>query len=230
MHGETPADLYVLPEMFSTGFAVSPEGIAEELCAGTYPSLGWMRQMADRLDAAVCGSLAVKAEDGTFRNRFYFVTPGGETACYDKHHLFSYGNEHLGYVPGEKRVVVEWRGVRLLLQVCYDLRFPVFSRWKASDPYDAIVYVASWPQSRQQVWQTLLRARAIENQCYVLGVNRVGEDLSCRYAGGTSFVSPYGTVLQECPAGEEAAISVIMEMDKLHAFRKKFPVLEDADV
>lgn len=217
------SDVYVLPEMFSTGFATHPEGIAEE--DGT--SLCWMQQMATRMDAAIAGSIATKAEDGSFRNRFYFVKPNGETTYYDKHHLFTYSGEHHRYTAGDKRVIVEWRGVRFMLLVCYDLRFPIWAR--NHEDYDCLLYVASWPTSRLQAWQTLLRARAIENQCYVCGVNRVGTDSACQYSGGTAAIDAYGRTLAECPLEQVSAITAEINMEKLAAFREKFPVLKDRD-
>lgn len=225
------SDLYVLPEMWSTGFATEPEGIAES----DGSSLNWMKQMANRLDAAVAGSIAT-AIDGKYYNRFYFVKPANddndnEVEYYDKHHLFTYSGEHLRYTAGERRVVVEWRGWRFLLQVCYDLRFPVFARNCAEGPdaYDVALYVASWPTSRRAPWDTLLRARAIENQCYVCGVDRTGDDPACHYNGGTAIIDAYGNTVAACPDGEVSAISIELDMDKLAAFRKKFPVLSDRD-
>lgn len=217
------SDVYVLPEMFSTGFATHPEGIAEE--DGT--SLLWMQQMAKRMDAAIAGSIATKAEDGSFRNRFYFVKPNGQTTYYDKHHLFTYSGEHHRYTAGDKRVIVEWRGVRFMLLVCYDLRFPIWAR--NHEDYDCLLYVASWPTSRLHAWQTLLRARAIENQCYVCGVNRVGTDSACQYSGGTAAIDAYGRTLAECPLNQPSAITAEINMEKLTAFREKFPVLKDRD-
>ena len=225
------SDLYVLPEMWSTGFATEPEGIAES----DGSSLNWMKQMANRLDAAVAGSIATEI-DGKYYNRFYFVKPANdgsdnEIEYYDKHHLFTYSGEHLRYTAGERRVVVEWRGWRFLLQVCYDLRFPVFARNCAEGPdaYDVALYVASWPTSRRAPWDALLRARAIENQCYVCGVDRTGDDPACHYNGGTAIIDAYGTTVAACPDGEVSAISIELDMDKLAAFRKKFPVLSDRD-
>jgi predicted amidohydrolase len=165
MRGMEKADLYILPEMFSTGFATQPEGVAEEWQQGTCPSLEWMKAMAVELDAAVVGSVAVMEEDGRYYNRFCFVRPNAECTFYDKHHLFTYGGEHHRYTAGQERVVAEFRGVRFLLQICYDLRFPVFARNKADEPYDAIIYVASWPTPRVEAWLALQKARAIENQC-----------------------------------------------------------------
>lgn len=216
------ADLYVLPEMFSTGFCTRPEGIAEE---DNY-SLNWMLAQARRLGGAVAGSVAVK-EAGKFYNRFYFVKPDGEVTCYDKKHLFTHGGEHLHFTPGKERVVVEWKGVRILLQVCYDLRFPVWSRNRGD--YDMILYVASWPTPRVEAWSALLVARAIENQCYVAGVNRVGTDPTCEYCGGSVIIDPYGKTIASCPRGEECEATAEVDMEKLAAFREKFPVLNDAD-
>lgn len=229
MRAMEPGDIYVLPEMFSTGFAACPDGIAEDMSGGTCPSLEWMKDMARELDAAVAGSIAVREEDGRHYNRFFFVRPDGDYTCYDKRHLFTYGGEHHRYTAGRTRVETEFRGVRFLLQVCYDLRFPVFARNRAEAPYDAIIYVANWPASRVEAWLTLLRARAIENQCYVCAVNRVGKDASCEYTGGTLVVDPYGNVPSRCPMGEEGTVCAELDIDALMAFRKKFPVLNDAD-
>ena len=216
-------DLCVLPEMFSTGFATQPEGIAEEEPCST---LEWMKAKAAQMDCALAGSVALHTPAGYF-NRFYFVKPDGEVTEYDKHHLFTFGGEHKRFTRGERRVIVEWRGVRFLLNVCYDLRFPVWSRNRKD--YDASIYVASWPSVRQFPWDTLLRARAIENQCFVLGVNRVGNDPSCEYGGGTAFISPYGETLAACKYGEEEVIVAELDMEVLTAFRAKFPVLEDGE-
>ncbi|MGN0053488.1 MAG: amidohydrolase [Bacteroides sp.] len=220
------SDLYVLPEMWSTGFATEPEGIAET----DGSSLHWMEQMAIRMDAAIAGSVATRMDD-SYYNRFYFVKPTGEVSWYDKHHLFTYGGEHRRYTAGRQRVVVEWRGVRFLLQVCYDLRFPCFSRNRVQgdEAYDVALYVASWPTSRRLPWDTLLRARAIENQCYVCGVDRVGTDPACAYNGGTALIDAYGRTVAACPDGEVAALTASIDLEGLRAFRQKFPVLDDRD-
>jgi predicted amidohydrolase len=216
------ADLYVLPEMFSTGFVMQPENYAEKQGL----SLKWMQGKARQTDAAVCGSLAV-ADGDKYYNRFYFVKPDGSVAVYNKRHLFTYSGEHEHYQKGNGRTVVEWRGVRILLQVCYDLRFPVFSR--NHKDYDLALYVASWPESRRMVWDILLKARAIENQCYVAGVNRVGDDQKCHYNGGTAIISPYGNVVSDAADNETYVVVATLDMEKLKAFREKFPVLDDAD-
>lgn len=225
-------DLYILPEMFSTGFATNPEGVAD---AGKQ-TLTWMHAKADAIDAAICGSVATRCDDGSYRNRFYFVKPHEqEVTYYDKHHLFTYGNEHQHYTRGDNRTIVEWRGVKFLLQVCYDLRFPVFSRnaiqgTEASPLYDCALYVASWPTSRIRVWNALLMARAIENQCYVIGVNRVGDDPVCSYSGGTQCIDAYGRLIATCPDGEQTTALCTLDLETLGRFRKKFPVLSDGDV
>ena len=219
-------DLYVLPEMWSTGFATQPEGIASN--EADNKALEWMRQTAQERKCAISGSLAVKVGDGTFRNRHYFVDGrAGETYYYDKHHLFTYGGEDKQFTAGQERVVVEYGGIRFLLQVCYDLRFPVFSRNKGD--YDVAIYVASWPVTRVKAWSQLLRARAIENQCYVIGVNRTGTDPVCQYNGGSAVISPYGETIAECEWGTEMTCCADIDMDVLYNFRKKFPVLNDAD-
>lgn len=218
------ADLYVLPEMFSTGFCTSPEGIAED---SDGHSLGWMKAKAAQTGAAIAGSVAV-CENDRYYNRFYFVKPDGSVIYYDKKHLFTYGGEHEYFTAGSERVVVQFKGVRILLEVCYDLRFPVWSRNRGD--YDMIIYVASWPTVRVGAWKALLVARAIENQCYVAGVNRVGADPYNAYSGGSMVIDPYGKTLAEPEDGVESVASAEIDMDVLEAFRKKFPVLDDSDV
>lgn len=217
------ADLFVLPEMFSTGFATHPEGIAE-----TYPyqSLSLMRELADDRGCAIAGSVAVE-EDGNFFNRFFFVRPGEETVWYDKKHLFTYGGEHERFRAGDNRVVVEWKGVRFLLEVCYDLRFPVWSRNRGD--YDAILYVASWPSVRRFAWDSLLKARAIENQCFVAGVNRVGNDPYLEYDGGSVLLDPWGRAVAACQDRTAETVLAEIDTDTLESFRKAFPVGDDSD-
>ena len=217
------ADLYVLPEMFSTGFCTQPEGIAEPSNSDT---LRWMQRKAAETNAAIAGSVAIE-EQGKYYNRFYFVKPDGSVAHYDKKHLFTYGGEHLRFTAGEERVIVEWRGVRILLEVCYDLRFPIWARNRGD--YDMILYVASWPTPRVAAWSALLVARAIENQCYVAGVNRVGTDPACEYCGGSVIIDPYGKVIATCADNTECEATAEIDMQALEAFREKFPVLKDAD-
>ena len=232
--GAPKADLYVLPEMFTTGFATLPDATVE-----TEPSAGlaWMRRKAAELDAALAGSIALEvpgqagndcqAGNAPCVNRFYFVRPDGSYEQYDKRHLFGYGGEGERFRGGRERVIAEYKGVRFLLAVCYDLRFPVWLRNR--DDYDAILLVASWPEVRRFAWDTLARARAIENACYVAVVNRVGEDPACKYNGGTAFIGPYGETLAAAPDGKEAAVDGEIDLGRLADYHGKFPVLQDAD-
>lgn len=187
-------DLFVLPEMFATGFGFPPQQVAEPEVGG--PTLEWMRRMAQEGNCAVAGSVAVRTASDTFRNRFYFVFPDGNVEYYDKRHLFAFGGEHLEYTPGDRRVIVTYKGFRILLQVCYDLRFPVWMRNR--NDYDMMLFVANWPVGRRAVWDVLLQARAIENQCYVLGVNRVGTDPVATYNGGSIILNAYGKTVAAC--------------------------------
>lgn len=221
-------DLLVLPEMFSTGFVTDPAGVAEK----DGESLRFMQETAARRNCAVAGSLAVE-EEGAFFNRFYFVYPDGREVHYDKHHLFTFGGEHRTFTAGEKPVVADYRGVRILLQVCYDLRFPVFSRNRLLPDgtafYDLALYVASWPDVRNEAWDALLKARAIENQCFLAGVNRVGEDPGNRYSGHSVVLDPKGQLLSGCEEYREEILTCEIRLQDLQAFRKQFPVLQDAD-
>lgn len=219
----TGADFYFLPEMFASGLALDPSGIAQDMDGSI---VNWLRHTSARLDAAVAGSLAIK-ESGHFYNRLCMAKPDGTVISYDKHHLFSYSGENLKFSAGQDRVVAEFRDVRVLLQVCYDLRFPVFSR--SRDDYDMALYVANWPVSRQLAWDVFLRARAMENQCYVAGVNRTGDDSFGHYTGHSALVSPYGEIIASAQDDTVCMVTGEMDMDKLLHFRQKFPVLQDAD-
>ena len=218
---QSGADLYVLSETFATGF-MADAAIPQE------PNLlAWLQAQAREKDAAFAASMAVRDDEGKMRNRLFFVRPDGSYDYYDKRHLFSYAGETDAYEAGERRVVTEWRGVRFLLQVCYDLRFPVFSR--NSGDYDAIIYVANWPTQRMDVWRTLLKARALENQCVVVGVNRVGQDPACSYCGGSVIIDAYGRTLAACEDTKEGVATAPLDMEQQNKFRRKFPVLADAD-
>lgn len=213
-------ELVVLPEMFSTGFCMEPQSVADR-----GEVLGWMQRVAARLGCAIAGSVAVEVEDG-YRNRLYFVKPDGVVEYYDKSHLFAYGGETACYTAGGRRVVVEWQGVRILLLICFDLRFPVFARCR--DDYDMILCVANWPSVRMEAWNILLRARAIENQCYAVGVNRVGRDPVCEYAGGSMVVNPYGEVVASC--GDEECVAVgEVDMEFVSSYREKFSAVKSGD-
>lgn len=215
-------DLVVLPEMFSTGYATSPRGIADK---NGRRALEWMRETARKMDAAITGSVCVEQE-GRFYNRMFFVKPDGSVATYDKRHLFSFAGEDREYTAGTERVIVEWRGWRILLQVCYDLRFPVFARSRGD--YDMIIYSANWPTVRRVVWDLLLKARAIENLCYVAGVNRTGDDPAASYSGGSYIIDYKGKVVASDDGCEQVVVSEA-DIEALRAFRRKFPAQDDAD-
>lgn len=222
------SDLYVLPEMWSTGFATEPQGIAAD--EADNEALQWMRDQAGQRHCAVCGSLAVRLPDGSYHNRHYFVDGrAGSVTFYDKHHLFTHGHEDCYYIPGHHRVVVNYGGFRLLLLTCYDLRFPLWSRYATGYEYDAIVIVANWPESRQTAWQLLTRARAIENMCYLVGVNRVGDDHYSHYAGASCVIDCYGKTVAQCLRNQAQALTVDLDLLELQRRREKFRVLDDRD-
>ena len=213
-------DVLLLPEMFSTGFCMEPAEIAD----GDEVTLNWMKGLAKKHDFVVAGSVSI-AENGKFYNRFYFVEPNGSYHFYDKRHLFSYSGEDEVYSKGKDRVVFKYKGVRILLQVCYDLRFPVFAR-NVND-YDLALYVANWPEVRVDAWRTLLKARSIENQAYVFGVNRIGVDgNNLKYQESTDCYFPDGSIVSEKHGN---FVTARVDLDVLVAFRNKFQFLNDAD-
>lgn len=218
-------DLVILPEMFTSAFAMGSGAIAEQHPG---PTLAWMRQMARELDAAITGSVAV-TEAGQRYNRLYFAKPDGSVQQYDKRHLFRMLDEHKRYGSGVQKLLVEWRGWRILPLICYDLRFPVWSRYTDAQPYDLLLYVANWPAARNHHWRALLQARAIENLAWVAGVNRIGRDgNNLDYVGHSVVVNPQGEeVLQ---AGETAGVhQCTVSFDELQQWRQRFPAWMDAD-
>ena len=221
-HIEGKTDLVVLPETFTTGFSMNAPQLADTMDGETVATLkAWAR----KYNIGIAGSF-IATEEGKYFNRAFLITPETEH-YYDKRHLFTYGGEDKHFTAGRERVIVEYGGVRFLLLICYDLRFPVWSRNRKD--YDAILYVANWPTPRVEAWLALLKARAIENQCYVAGVNRVGTDPSCEYCGGTLWIDPYGNTVAACERGKVDAVTVELDMGCLTDFRRKFPVLEDGD-
>ncbi len=223
------SDLYVLPEMWSTGFATEPEGIAVNERENV--ALEWMKQTARENQCAICGSLAVRLDDGTYRNRHYFADGRRDTiSYYDKHHLFTHGHENRYYTAGKNRKIVEYNGFHLLLLTCYDLRFPCWSRFSSENAFDAIVVVANWPESRQHAWEILTQARAIENQCFLIGVNRVGDDLYSHYAGRSCVVDCYGDVLGQCESNVVQVLTMDLDLAELQRRRSRFRVLDDRDL
>ncbi len=217
-------DLIVLPEMFTTGFAMETAGSA----LSQDRVVAWMRQWAVATDAMIAGSAAIHTADGAV-NRFLLVEPQGQVHCYDKRHLFRMADEHHYYQAGQQRRVVAWRGWRILPQVCYDLRFPVWSR-NLGD-YDLALYVANWPAPRANHWQTLLAARAIENQAYVAGCNRVGTDGNGhQYSGDSRIIDPMGNVLVQGEPGVAARLDATLSLDVLRQYHEAFPAALDADM
>jgi omega-amidase len=220
--GET--DLVVLPEMFATGFTLNAELLAEELNGDTGR---WMTNLSVNGNFAICGSLIIKY-GGKFYNNFSFITPEKEHFSYNKRHLFSLGGENEIFTRGTGREVFEYKGFRFLPLICYDLRFPVWSRNRGD--YDVLICVASWPDVRREAWNSLLKARAIENQCYVIGVNNTGEDKNgFKYAGDSVVLDPLGEFMGKVNEYEEGSATVEISLKELQNFRKKLPFLRDAD-
>jgi omega-amidase len=218
-------DLVVLPEMFTTGFTMKPEQFAEP---GDGPTRSWLLEQASALDAAVGGSVAVN-DQGRYFNRFMLALPGGPTYWYDKRHLFRMGGEHRHYEGGSHALIIEWRGLRICPLVCYDLRFPVWSRRRPELEYDLALYAANWPAARRYAWTTLLRARAIENQAFVAGVNRVGNDGNGIAHVGDSVVLDFtGQPLVELH-DQPNLVTVPLDAGALREWRDKFPAQLDAD-
>jgi len=216
----TDADLFLLPEMFSTGFCMEADEVADR----NDESLTWMMSFAKSKDSAVAGSVSVE-ENGNFYNRFYFVFPDGNFEYYDKRHLFSYSGEDKIYSAGKERKIIDYKGFKILLQVCFDLRFPVFSR--NQNDYDAILYVANWPKSRVDAWKSLLKARSIENQAFLFGLNRIGMDgYNLEYEESSLVYFPDG---REISQRKNNLIITEWNLDELKEFRSKFPFLNERD-
>ena len=224
-------DLVLLPETFTSGFSNDAVAQAETMEG---PTVAWVREQARMLDAAVCGSVQLRENDRVY-NRLLFATPDGALHTYDKRHLFRFGREHERYAAGRDRLVVDWRGWRICPLVCYDLRFPVFSRnrYDVERPgqldYDLLLYVANWPAARAYPWKTLLRARAIENLCYVAGLNRVGSDGNqLHYSGDSAVIDFLGHAASEC-GDEPVVVTTTLQAEALAAHRERFPAMLDGD-
>lgn len=217
-------DLVILPEMFNSGFSMQSTQIAEPM---TGPTVQWLQQQAQFYQIAIAGSLAIQTEHGVV-NRLVFVHPDGNIEHYDKKHLFRMAGEHRHYIAGSTRTVVLFKGFRLNLQICYDLRFPVFARNQGD--YDVLIYVANWPEPRRRAWATLLSARAMENQAFVLGCNRVGFDGNQVLYSGDSVVLNYlGEAMAELPASQTGILTATLRLNELLQFRQQFPAALDAD-
>lgn len=255
-------EVVILPEMFSTGFTMQPAPLAETMDG---PTVEWMKGIAAKHKIILVGSIIISSSPATLRqaqgdilqaqgdkpqtqselvetqffyNRLIWMLPNGQYGFYDKRHLFAFAGEHERYTAGNKRLVASVKGWKINLQVCYDLRFPVWARQStaqaptgedANPEYDILIYVANWPQARSHAWKTLLQARAIENQCYVIGVNRVGSDGNgIAHNGDSMVIDPLGELLYHKP-GEEDTFTITLEKQPLEEARKRFPFLKDAD-
>ena len=218
------SDILILPEMFNTGFSMNPAELAESPESLTFD---WMIEIALKYNSGVCGSYIV-SDNSNFYNRWIFVSPDSEVWIYNKRHLFSISGEEALFTRGEERVVFKFRGIRICPNVCYDLRFPVWSRNR--NDYDLLINSSNWPESRRDVWITLLKARALGNQCLVAGVNRIGIDgTGIKYCGDSLIFGPKGEIIAEGNQDLESVITGEISIDELSDFRKKFPVLDDAD-
>jgi omega-amidase len=220
---DTPTDLIVLPEMFTTGFTMETASHAETMDGD---SVQWMKLLAEDFQTTLCGSLIIE-DSGNFYNRLVWASPNGECGHYDKRHLFRMAGEHKHFGPGSERAIFQLNGWRILPLICYDLRFPVWSR--GINEFDLMLVIANWPAARRSAWQALLPARAVENQCYIAGVNRIGDDGNdIHYAGDSTIIDYLGNPLVDC--GEDARTeTVTLNGEKLERYRKKFPAYLDAD-
>ncbi|MCX6333552.1 MAG: amidohydrolase [Bacteroidia bacterium] len=218
------SDIIILPEMFSTGFTANSDSQSEPPCSETFD---WMIHISEKTNSGICGSYIIKVGNNYF-NRWVFVSPDKKSWNYDKRHLFRMNNVESNFTSGGKRVVLKFRGFRICPNICYDLRFPIWSRNR--NDYDLLINSANWPQSRRDVWLTLLKARALENLSFVAGANRIGTDgAGIRYSGDSLIISPKGEVMAAAGKNKESVISSDLSLDELKAFRKKFPAYLDAD-
>ncbi len=221
---EEYTEVIVLPEMFNTGFSMQPKKFAETMDG---PTVEWMRRLSAEKKAIITGSLMIQ-EGEQFFNRLIWMLPNGELGYYDKRHLFAFAGEDQHYTAGNKRLIASVKGWKINLQVCYDLRFPVWARQQGEE-YDVLLYVANWPEKRNHAWKTLLTARAIENQCYTIGVNRVGMDgNNIAHSGDSLIVGPLGEVLYHCAFNEDV-FTITLQKDELANTRAQFPFWKDAD-
>lgn len=226
-------EILILPEMFNTGFSMKPEIFAEKMDGET---VTWMKRISAEKKIILTGSVMIE-EDGKYFNRLIWMLPNGDFGVYDKRHLFAYADEHTHYSSGNKKLIASVKGWKISLQVCYDLRFPVWARQSPpplgeagrGPEYDLLINVANWPEKRSIAWETLLRARAIENQCFVAGVNRVGEDGNkIDYKGGSTIIDPLGEIIYQ-KNNEEDLFTYTLQKEKVTDTRNRFPFWKDAD-
>jgi omega-amidase len=231
-------EVVVLPEMFSTGFSMKPEELAETMEGET---VQWMKRMAAEKKVILTGSIMIAErlnDDTYYYNRLIWMLPNGQYGVYDKRHRFAYAGEDEHYTSGSKRLIASVKGWKVNLLICYDLRFPVWARnvpisqaaeGKDGPEYDMLIYVANWPDRRSLAWRTLLQARAIENQCYVVGVNRVGDDANnIHYQGESMVIDPMGEILY-CKKDAEDIFTITLDREHLQTVREKLPFWKDAD-
>jgi predicted amidohydrolase len=224
---EERTEIVVLPEMFTTGFSMQPGLLAETMEGET---VRWMKEIAAANKIILTGSVIINEQDKYF-NRLVWMLPNGQFGYYDKRHLFAYGEEDQHYTAGNKRLIASAKGWKINLQICYDLRFPVWSRQQSTETeaeFDLLIYVANWPERRSHAWKTLLCARAIENQCYVVGVNRVGKDNKNAYSGNSLAIDPLGQVLYH-QADVEDVFTITLQKEEVDKVRMQFPFWKDAD-
>jgi omega-amidase len=220
------SDVIILPEMFSTGFSMNASALSEPMNG---KAVKWMQEKASEKNCVITGSLIIK-EDNKFYNRLIWMKPDGSFEVYDKRHLFALAHEDKTYTPGNKKLIVEYKGWKIHPLVCYDLRFPVWSRRTKKEDYDLLIYAANWPERRIAAWSQLLIARAIENQCYVAGVNRVGNDGNNIYHSGDSAIINYkGEAINNSCADESCSETISLSQKELTTFREQLPFIEDAD-
>ena len=224
LEGLMDTDLIVLPEMFSTGFSVSSTHLAEKMDG---PTVNWMKSIAKKYHSVLCGSLMIE-ENGFVYNRLVWVEPCGSIQHYDKRHLFKLIGEHKYFTAGTKRLLIEYKGWKICPLICYDLRFPVFSRNDVD--YDLLLYVANWPNKRISAWDALLKARAIENQSFVLGLNRVGVDgCKAHYSGHSQIIDPEGGIVTMAPENESGLLELTLTKAPILQLRNRLPFLSDRD-
>lgn len=222
---EVNTDLVVLPEMFNTGFTMKPDMIAEDESG---PTIDWMRRKSSELEAHICGSIPFKLSNGHFANRLIWMRPDGSWAHYDKRHLFTLSGEDLAYKAGNEKLIVDIKGIKVCPLICYDLRFPVWSR--NTEGYDMLIYMANWPVTRIKAWDALLAARAIENQCYTIGVNRIGKDGNGLAYNGHSAIYSFDGERLSFANETEQCLQTKINLENQEDFRRRLDFLGDKDV
>ena len=222
------SNVVILPEMFSTGFSMQPNLFAEKMDGVT---INWMKQQATKHKIILCGSIMIE-EDGNYFNRFVWMQPNGVWATYDKKHLFAFAGENNYFTAGKNQLITQANGIKIKPLICYDLRFPVWARQQtnnANDMYDVLLYVANWPERRSYAWKSLLVARAIENQCFVIAVHRIGKDGNdINHSGDSMIINPLGEIIY-CNSNEESIFTYTINKVEIEEIRNRFPFYIDAD-